>query len=947
MIDPTRHVTSSNRGVTNTLFLDKMRSEELIRVVNLGNKTIQLLADSQKKIFAKVKQGSQEYFIPSHCINGIPLQIKGNIELVRGFCHLCYFIISSFSEEKGKTSFVISLHPQGKGGGKKPIDRAVNPSAHVVPEVVPNETPWLRPREDFLLIPAAEMPPPEGGASPIKQFFRDTQGARWFGKNSGFVISLQNEQALREVLHQPNCMGKYTDETLEKLGLAIYALLGVSVPETCLSYQWLSTENEQMTRDVYGYTEASTPLLHFLSKFIEDFHPFAPDFLEQYRSEALTLQTGYCHVVTPSGERLELRGVGRMAAAANLMHDIDCWGNSCGNAGYQVKIDATGQQYAALIKIDAGFAFSYYASRFSDSADDPRERRIRVKPSAPLGIGFAEFSPSDREEFAQGTKVALTTPNEIFAELFAKIKSQTLGEAGIVESHREGLLQGLLARKALFLAAFAPETDVQLVREIEARQAGRARALDENPAAILEPPSMETVAALRAHLAGLHTQHVTGENASCRTYQLPPPNIQFTGREGPLHALAQHLQQGQGAVIGQTITGFGGVGKTQLAARYAQAAAAHEPLGEIRPAYEYILWFHAERALDAQFQTIAEVFLQQPGLHAEVAIAAIYNFLRRHPTLIVFDNAETPENLLPYLPPQGYQSPLHLLITSRNPHWAGIPTLQVGTFTTTETQALIEKVLGVQDRALLEEIHTLLGGLPLALTQMLAYVEASHCSLQEYPQQFRLNQADLASHDLLLQDPHPQRIATTLTLSLAQAQRLSPHAEMLLSLNAYVAADAIPIPLLVKASALSEALVQEGIAALERYALVTRDNNTISLHRLTQEVMRHKHTVRKTNQSWLERLIPVLTEYLTYDESSLTQIAAATPYLVHALTCADQGERLLPQEGHLQVAILWDRYGRHAYYSLGQAQQGCVAFEHTLAIKSVTMARSIRRWLKP
>ena len=215
---------------------------------------------------------------------------------------------------------------------------------------------------------------------------------------------------------------------------------------------------------------------------------------------------------------------------------------------------------------------------------------------------------------------------------------------------------------------------------------------------------------------------------------------------------------------------------------------------------------------------------------------------------------------------------------------------------------------------------------------MLAYVEAGHCSLQEYPQQFRLNQADLASHDLLLQDPHPQRIATTLTLSLAQAQRLSPHAEMLLSLNAYVAVDAIPIPLLVKASALSEALVQEGISALERYALVTRDNNTISLHRLTQEVMRHKHAVRKTNQSWLERLIPVLTEYLTYDESSLTQIAAATPYLVHALTCADQGERVLPQEEHLQVAILWDRYGRHAYYSLGQAQQGCVAFEHTLAI---------------
>ena len=85
MINTIRSEGSSNRGDTHTLSIDNMRGEELLRVVNLGNKTIQLLADSQKKIFAKVKQGSKEIFIPSHCINGIPLQIKGNIELVRGF----------------------------------------------------------------------------------------------------------------------------------------------------------------------------------------------------------------------------------------------------------------------------------------------------------------------------------------------------------------------------------------------------------------------------------------------------------------------------------------------------------------------------------------------------------------------------------------------------------------------------------------------------------------------------------------------------------------------------------------------------------------------------------------------------------------------------------------------------------------------------------------------
>ena len=523
-----------------------------------------------------------------------------------------------------------------------------------------------------------------------------------------------------------------------------------------------------------------------------------------------------------------------------------------------------------------------------------------------------------------GTRAALTIPTAVFADLFAKIKPAVLGDAGIVVSHVERLLEGLLARKALFLAAFAEETDRQLVAEIEAVQVIQARALDANPEVLQTPPSTETVAALRAHLAGLHTQHVRGGTA-CRTFQLPPANLQFTGRESLLSALTQHLQQGQGAVIGQTITGFGGIGKTQLAARFAHAALAEEGG---RPTYAYILWLHAETALDAQFQTMADVFLQRPGLRAEEAVAAIYHFLQGQPTLMVFDNAETPESLLPYLPPQGYHSPLHVLITSRNPHWADIPTLKVESFTLTETQTFIERALGVQERPLIEEINTLLGGLPLALTQMVAYVAAGHCALQDYPQQFRLNQADLASHDLLVHDAHPQRIATTLTLSLAQAQRVSPHADMLLSLSAYLVADAIPVALLVKASALSEAAVQEGLAALERYALVTRSSGTeatISLHRLTQEVIRHKHSVRKTSQQWLDCLIPVLNSYLSYDNTSLTQIAAATPYLAHALCCALHSERSCHRRHSYRWYCCGQNGGEHAYYRLGQAQQGCMA----------------------
>ncbi len=79
-----------------------------------------------------------------------------------------------------------------------------------------------------------------------------------------------------------------------------------------------------------------------------------------------------------------------------------------------------------------------------------------------------------------------------------------------------------------------------------------------------------------------------GIDPSLAIWNIPfPRNPFFTGRDQELALLHAQLQQGTTAVVGQaqSISGLGGIGKTQLAIEYAYRHHA---------AYQYVLWARAE-----------------------------------------------------------------------------------------------------------------------------------------------------------------------------------------------------------------------------------------------------------------------------------------------------------------------------------------------------------------
>jgi len=144
-----------------------------------------------------------------------------------------------------------------------------------------------------------------------------------------------------------------------------------------------------------------------------------------------------------------------------------------------------------------------------------------------------------------------------------------------------------------------------------------------------------------------------------RIWNFPARNAGFTGRDGLLVAVRDRLLAGDKAVV-QALHGMGGVGKTQLAAEYAHRFAG---------TYDLAWWINAGQGGLIGDQVAAlglALGCIDAGAGMEVVRAVVLAELRdRGDWLLVFDNAEIPADVTPWLP--GGSG--HVLITTRERGW--------------------------------------------------------------------------------------------------------------------------------------------------------------------------------------------------------------------------------------------------------------------------------------
>jgi tetratricopeptide (TPR) repeat protein len=189
------------------------------------------------------------------------------------------------------------------------------------------------------------------------------------------------------------------------------------------------------------------------------------------------------------------------------------------------------------------------------------------------------------------------------------------------------------------------------------------------------------------------------------------------GRESELRALAASLKEGgTTAITPVAATGWGGVGKTQLAVEFVHRYGQYFAGG--------VFWLSFADAATVPIEVAACTNLEQhpdlmrlppEQLLAEQVRVVRAAWQRPLPRLLVFDNCED-ETLLEYWqPPTGAA---RVLVTSRRGRWhAGVRAVPVTTLSRAESVELLRKHrpdLSENDPTLAVIVHEL-GGLPLAL----------------------------------------------------------------------------------------------------------------------------------------------------------------------------------------------------------------------------------------
>jgi tetratricopeptide (TPR) repeat protein len=384
-----------------------------------------------------------------------------------------------------------------------------------------------------------------------------------------------------------------------------------------------------------------------------------------------------------------------------------------------------------------------------------------------------------------------------------------------------------------------------------------------------------------------------------------PRNPFFTGRDDLLSRLHTQLQLGQTPALSQqpqAISGLGGIGKTQIAIEYAYRYYQE---------YEAVLWASAEsqEALISSYNTIATL-LRLPEREAPeqgVVIQAAKRWLQTHRNwLLILDNADDLDLLPPLLPPVLGG---HILITTRA--WdmqrlaqrievETLPPEQAALFLLRRTSLIAPDATlsqtGTEDRQTAMRIAQDLGGLPLALDQAGAYLEATGMSLEEYQQVYQQHRQVLLQERRARVPDHPEPVATTWSLSFALVEKKSPAAVDLLRLCAFLSPDAIPEEILTQgASALGPVLesvagdprlLGQAIEALRAYSLIGRDPiaRTLSVHRLVQAVLQDKMD-EESRKQWAERTVRAVN--IVFPDVEHQNWPQCDRLLPHALRCAE------------------------------------------------------------
>ena len=378
--------------------------------------------------------------------------------------------------------------------------------------------------------------------------------------------------------------------------------------------------------------------------------------------------------------------------------------------------------------------------------------------------------------------------------------------------------------------------------------------------------------------------------------RLAPQPVFLAGREALLAELDARLAGGPGRSRPRLVAlcGLGGAGKTSVAVEY-----AHRHLADVGVCWQ----FSAEdpALLAAGFAVLAAQLGASGTVDDRDPVALVHGVLARAEAawLLVFDNATSRASVEAFIPPAG---PGRVLITTQDQHWPPGQSLDVPALDIEAAADFLADRTGDPDRSAARRLAAGLGGLPLALEQAAAYMQATGTSLTRYLPLFRDRQAELLARGEAT--GHPMDVAATLGLALSRLAEASPVAAGLMRLLAFLAPEPVPLALLLNGEQHIDLLgpevaetigpllgdlvaVGDAVAALRRYSLVSpAGDGLVLVHRLVAAITRSQLTAQAASQ-WRQAAAALVGAAVPPDATPPAAWPACALLLPHAQAVLD------------------------------------------------------------
>jgi tetratricopeptide (TPR) repeat protein len=364
----------------------------------------------------------------------------------------------------------------------------------------------------------------------------------------------------------------------------------------------------------------------------------------------------------------------------------------------------------------------------------------------------------------------------------------------------------------------------------------------------------------------------SGQSPRGKVFFFPPNRVEhFVGRRYELKKLKEGFFTQKNGYVSQAISGLGGCGKTTLSIEFAWLFQEMYPGG--------VFWMSAEsnETLQNSISKLA-IFIDTVGKNSKETLNKTLKWLSllERRWLLVLDNVDGEEvsgNIKELvLGAWKHCSCGHFIITSRrNPteinesfNISDANCIFLESLSDAEAKVFLQKRTGCSTEDSNDHIAELvieLGGLPLVLEQAGAHIKALNCTFEQYIERFKKKRLKLLRplRDKSIDGIQKNRLDVTTTWQLnieyikiqSKNEDLGSAAITVMEIVSFLFADNIPVDIINVGmpqiddddfiDALQDSLgVKQIVEILTRFSLFRKcDQDTLSVHRLVQEVIRN------------------------------------------------------------------------------------------------------------